>query len=327
VAAEGGAVQTVNWSITSDKHVSTSIDGSGLLTVNLAETNRTLTIRATSSADTSKFGEKTVTVPLVVNANATSLKTKFGVTSTGVTGVRETFEMVHKFIQDGGLGTAINPTNLDIKMGDYIDLEGKLTVLTYGTNVSETFENKSLNTGTLLRLIVVGINSFNAVNGNATPHVVFQFQNITATPRMSSAMSNYLPTEMRTYVTGNFLAGLKNAGVPDAVLWAPTRHVWNTISGVEIIQDKLWLPTEREMFGSNGHSNSTYETQNNQARLGYYDTDQKRIKLQSNNTGIGYWLGSPVWDRYYACVDHSGKMAYNGVDVGGVGVAPAFCVR
>ncbi|GHV32611.1 hypothetical protein AGMMS4952_23280 [Spirochaetia bacterium] len=127
--------------------------------------------------------------------------------------------------------------------------------------------------GNLLRLIVVGKNSFKsgtaaANNPSAPNHVVFQFQNIPVTHGMNPTNSNaggYKDSEMRVYLTNDFLPGLKAAGVPESVLWAPSRRVWNgflssesgsssTNTVVDTIADELWLPTEYEMLGTRNTS-------------------------------------------------------------------------
>jgi hypothetical protein len=114
-------------------------------------------------------------------------------------------------------------------------------------------------------------------------------------------------------------------------------------TAADLIEDLLWLPTEREMFGfdpagytDNGahsalgpFSVAAYETAANQARLGYYGSDAKRVKYDSGNSARWYWQASP----------HSGSAAYfcdvvsygfgsllNASEVVG-GCAPAFCVR
>jgi hypothetical protein len=61
VTGTGNPAQTVSWSITGDHAAGTAINN-GLLLVAAGETASSLTIRATSTADPSKYGEKTVTV-------------------------------------------------------------------------------------------------------------------------------------------------------------------------------------------------------------------------------------------------------------------------
>jgi hypothetical protein len=94
---------------------------------------------------------------------------------------------------------------------------------------------------------------------------------------------------------GNFLVGLIDAGVPANVRWAPTRHVLKA-EGSEIkddpINDILWLPAAREMFGSQSYS-PVAEDAENQARLEYYpvgDTGNNyRVKYTATGTARRYW--------------------------------------
>ncbi|GHT57844.1 hypothetical protein FACS1894109_10860 [Spirochaetia bacterium] len=243
-----------------------------------------------------------------------------------------------------------------IHTGDYIDLAG-LTVARYHTGTeaadgtdtdSDTnLENGAINAtnvelggghGWLLRLIVVGINSFNGKNGNNTPHVVFQFQNVPGTHRMNGTNTNsggYWGSEMRNYLAapdgsgagGYFLTGLTNAGVPDSVLWAPSRRVWNGVATAETIVDKLFLPTEWEMFGSQSNSHAT-ETATNQAWLEYYASPASRIKYDSSDAANWYWLASPAASSttHFTNVDPGGGGSSNYASSVG-GVAPAFCVK
>jgi hypothetical protein len=269
-----------------------------------------------------------------------SLKATFDVSASGVAGVSATFNALHDFIQNGGLTT--DPSK--IALGDWIDLDGGLPVdgNTYlpGTGVGQASEaivvpfdadhNNPGYSGTLLRLIVVGINSFNGKNGNNTRHVVFQFQNI---PVKRGVYDH------RSYLPGTVLTGLIASGVPEGVLWAPTRLVAQsyTGSGCVTVTDKLWLPTELEMCGYSGftrYSNASAETEDNQARLEYYVCGTSRIKYGSgqNNFRSGggtYWLASPAAQsqQWHCTVDGYGRPGrYNHTD-SLYGIAPAFCVQ
>jgi hypothetical protein len=62
--------QTVTWSISGDHKADTTISRSGVLTVGSDETATTLTVKAISTADTSKFGTATVAVKTLVPAGA-----------------------------------------------------------------------------------------------------------------------------------------------------------------------------------------------------------------------------------------------------------------
>jgi hypothetical protein len=275
-------------------------------------------------------------------ANMPSIKAKFGVTATGTAGVAAAFNELHAYIQKGGLAETDNV----IKLGDWIDLEGGLAVAAYGgsdnkgggafvhdaAKAVQAVTYNGADWGTLCRLIVVGVNSFNGKNGNSTPHVVFQFQNIPVTRRMNSGNTNtggYASSEMRTYLTGNFLTGLNNAGVPDGVLWGPERYLSAGVDGTGTtkITDKLWLPTEREMSGSDNYIYSADgETEANQARLEYYTDDSICVKL-SGLSAMWYWTGSAYSgsSASFCSVASNGISPYSSASSAG-GVAPAFCV-
>jgi hypothetical protein len=197
---------------------------------------------------------------------------------------------------------------------------------------------------------VVGINSFRSGKGtggkysvtanDGVDHVVFQFQAVPVKRRMNPDAANtggYAASEMRRYLvpvdgvagSGNFLAGLENAGGPHGVLWAPARSVSSSVDSVGEIKDLLWLPTVWEMTGAQFRYAVTSESATNQARLEYYDTFNQWHKLVISTEVCVYWtstmdhwpgypsdtfcdIGTGVWYSFKANDTH--------------GVAPAFCV-
>jgi hypothetical protein len=272
-------------------------------------------------------------VPINGAYSIPNIKYKFGVSEevTGTASVEAAFQELHAFIQAGGLTSKPNV----IKLGDYIDLEGGLTVIKdVGGEIALSFSKEA--DKPKLRLIVVGINSFTK-NGNNTPHVVFQFADFPGTHRMNLVVSSsengfkqdtnaggYAGSEMYPYVKGNFFTGLKRAGVTEDVLWPPTRTVsTNNTTGAGTLTDLLWLPTEREMAGEGVQTNAPQgETAENQARLEYYTTPELRKKSGA------YWLASTI----YSSSTNFSYVASNGVTGGGsssasLGIAPAFCVQ
>jgi hypothetical protein len=268
-----------------------------------------------------------------------SLKEAFGITTTGVQGVTDTFNAIHTYL--AGKTAEQLASGGNIQLGDYIDLEGGITVSGGAPNATVA-NTPLLGHGTLLRLVVVGINSFNASgdytgNGNGEDaHLVFQFQNLPFTRAMEADATNangYGGSDMRTYLTGAFLTGLYAAGVPDAVLWAPKRYAANKGTGASsaaLIQDKLWLPTEREMFASQVYSNPAYETEENQARLEYYADESLRTKkYNAFNASDWYWLASPLSTSTanFCLVSYTGYSSNGPDDASLGGCVPAFCVK
>jgi hypothetical protein len=309
------------------------------------------------------------------------LMVKFGIKDSGYTlnsqntaNVTATFTALHNYITDTARfnkDTRDNTVGNIVHLGDYIDLPS-LTVtgteLTGAGNnpatgkpyIEGAISTSNINivpstlpfdgyNGRLLRLIVVGINSFNSRTASGytstTPHVVFQFQNIPGERRMnvSSNHSNiYTGSQMQNYLKVNFLAGLKTAGVPtDTYLWAPKRPVGSgdaANTSITDITDSLWLPTEWEMFGSrttdSSYVSSTNEgTGDKQAHLEYYNSNAKRIKYKKPGSTYEsynyYWEVSPrPTSTSNSCLVYpdGSQYAYT-ANQGVFGVAPAFCVK
>jgi hypothetical protein len=257
----------------------------------------------------------------------------------GTDGVTAAFNAVHAYLQtcnDGNAGDRRERIARRIMLGDWIDLP-HLTVQEDGEDGAINTDNTDLGgNGKLLRLIVVGIDSFAATNKDALPHIVFQFQNLPGFHRMNAPYTNsggYRESEMRHYLADNFLRGLLSAGVPEGVLYAPTRYIANdgpSASAADALADWLWLPTERELFGRNEYSNETWETAANQARLEYYEGNGQRTKY-TKDRAAWWWEASPPSKPgyYFGCVtDYGTYTSYTrGTSVNGVGCAPAFCVR
>jgi hypothetical protein len=198
---------------------------------------------------------------------------------------------------------------------------------------------------------VVGINSFksngqySAPPGNAVDHVVFQFEYLPGEHRMNPLDSSgnhtnaggYPASEMRKYLTptgdggsGNFLDGLKAAGVPESVLWGPSRVVSKTgYSETSTLTDLLWLPTAREMLGNNPDDMAAAgEDASNQARLEYYATKTLIKKKVGDDSAFDYWLASATSENTYRfCrITNAGEAWTQNANYL-LGVAPAFCVQ
>ncbi|MDR1147680.1 MAG: hypothetical protein LBK66_03530 [Spirochaetaceae bacterium] len=346
----------------------------GKLLVGTGQAAGNLSISGTYQAPDAKSVNGTAVVK-VINPSTKSIKEKFGVDATGKDGVEAAFKELHAFIQNGGLkkDAAEDPNKRVIKVGDWIDLEGGLTVAAHGAGdntggFSYSYNDEAWNAnitvnendqGKLSRLIVVGINSFHSSGteggykypkkeGETDPpqHVVFQFQNIPVSRRMnppvedypiSTNTGGYPASEMRDYLTKNFLTGLiKTAGVPEGVLWAPARllsarakHDKKESSSPAKIRDMLWLPTEWDIFGMQTNSIGADETAANQARFEYYVVPISRKKLDASKNTAPYWLASTYYDNKssFCAVSGTGDSSYKSASTAPPpGVAPAFCV-
>jgi uncharacterized repeat protein (TIGR02543 family) len=254
----------------------------------------------------------------------------YALSSITTQNVTDTFNRISAYIKTKS-ASSVNPSGgLGlIKLGDYVNLKS-LYVSEYNSNGGGVDLTNTNAGNDKLRVMVVGINSYYDKNGNgtSTPHLIFHFKDYPGNARMEATQTNangYLNSEMRTYLTGTYWPALQTAGVPDAVVWNISRRVankGNVASGTHTITDKLWLPTEREMTGSNTFSNSTHETDTNQGHFAYYDNDSKRKK--SNR----YFMASPEYglvSSFCGIIASGGLSSYNASAV--LGCAPAFAVK
>ncbi|MDR2864257.1 MAG: Ig-like domain-containing protein [Spirochaetaceae bacterium] len=295
-------------------------------------------------------GTTYTTTCMVTVSESTSpdLSIKFRATGTGAARVADTFNKIHNYLS--GLPTPLS-IDLDqkIRLGDYLDLPSSFAVAAYDGS-GEILSGSA--TGDKLRLIVVGINSFNERGrywgaGGSNPniaHIVMHFKDTPVDRQMETSKTNYngyKGSQMRKYLvntgdsgSGTFSAGLEAAGVPlsnDQIIWGTKRYVSDSgefAIRADEITDKIWLPTEREMFGGGAtYSVGGLETEGNQASLEYYNSDDRRKKPSA--AGGRYWLASPCDRQYefFCSVADTGKADANGYSDDAWGVAPAFCVK
>jgi hypothetical protein len=158
--------------------------------------------------------------------------------------------------------------------------------------------------------------------------------------------TGYLASDMRNYLTNYYLPALNEAGVPNELMWNPTRIVWNgTRVGsldetLEKVADKLWMPVEMEMFGQAIKSSRLYAEDEGNAYFEYYTNNTKRKKYNSSNTAYEYFLSStspPFDEDTDVYLTDIYRYAYTGVNTDGsacflyaqyaLNIAPAFVIN
>jgi hypothetical protein len=141
-------------------------------------------------------------------------------------GVIDTFTAVHNLINS----PCDNFRNV-LKLGDYIDLPFLYVERDPGNDlpsceIALDTNNANINgNDSLLRIVIIGLDSYTGINGNNTPHVVFQFKHAPVIARVESTGASigskwgHLPW----YLNENFLEGLASAGLTWQYLWNPIR--------------------------------------------------------------------------------------------------------
>ena len=182
-----------------------------------------------------------------------------------------------------------------------------------------------------VRVKVAGINTYKDLNSNPARHLIFQFAAGINERRMNSTNTNdggYGASEMRKYLVdiggsgGNFLTGLKNAGVPASALYALNRRLLagNTdAANLESIQDLVWLPTLREAKGSElSISNGSISTK---------ETEAVQPKLSAATIVDRMFFGTPSVSHTTSFMFQNGGESRAVVAGDGKWIAPAFVIK
>jgi hypothetical protein len=311
------------------------------------------TLRALSNNDTIRAFSISVTnnstdaggIPLPQGGAARDLGVVvLGKTIQNASEMREVCERVHYTIESGQVNNLVN--------GDYWwpELSANYKFVVAAGYDADGAVNLSTNAdlgvnGRYVGFRIVSKNGIKGKNGNNFDHVFVHMMNYTNYHTgdanlqghyMESTNINtngYKGCKGRQYVINNFLTGLKNLGIPFDEPWmkAPARKVSKGGSasnpGFDLIEDKLFLPTEYEMFGSHTYSNSTAEAAADQGRWEYYDSNAKRIKYNNGSVAHIYWCASPYSGSASTfCYVNSGGSADANNSSAAYGFAPAFCV-
>ena len=171
-----------------------------------------------------------------------------------------------------------------------------------------------------LTVVAVGHNE-KAAGGPAG--FTFQSDKIIADHAMSSSSTTsggWGSSEMRAWLSGTLLPCFPEE-VREAI--EPASISYNTASGsaLSTCEDSLWLPSEREVFGS-----SSYDSAGEQ--LAWYAEANTKVKDISFD---GAWMESPWWLRsvhgssHFRAVNSDGDANYYYATYV-TGVAPCFCI-
>jgi hypothetical protein len=335
--SDGTIIFTFTESLLAGKSFIVIYDGSG-------------TLRATSNNDTitpfsqSVSNNSTDTGGIPGGTSARNLGTiVLGHDAVSVAEVTLIFEMIHNTIAAGHVNNFVD--------GDYfhgyISSGNSFSVSAgydSGGAISMT-SNPDLGAhGKYMTWVITGKNTWKGKNGNSYDHVSIQSKNVLGYATEANAGGHYMEAtnintngyagcKMRQYLLNNMLPALQALGIPFDQDWmkAPARLVSRggtaTNPGADTIADKLFLPTEYEMFGAHSYSNNNAEAAANQGRLSYYTDNNSRVKYDKDNTARIYWEASPYsGSTTVFCHVHTDGSAHIHHATTVRGVAPAFCV-
>ncbi|MDR1352739.1 MAG: DUF6273 domain-containing protein [Treponema sp.] len=258
--------------------------------------------------------------------------------------VRQVLEAVHRTVEAGLIGNLAEGDHIIPQLSASLAFTVSAGYDSGGGITMAVNPELSAEHGYYMEWVIVGKNSYKGKNGNTYDHVVFQSRNVLGYESETNGgghymnpgndnTTGYLNCKMRQYLLENMVPALKTLGIPFEESWmkAPARKVSRggtaAEPGADVITDKLFLPTEYEMTGSNTYSNADAERAESQGRLGYYDSNAKRVKYNKDNAARIYWEASPYSGNSASFCNINASGAANSNSASYVrGIAPAFCV-
>jgi len=223
--------------------------------------------------------------------------------------VQAAWQMLHERINADGLANYHG-----LGLGDYMDITAGLPApLSIAWNA--TYIN--------LRMYILGFNTYKGSRGNTKNHILWGFKNIPTTRAMHSSNDNsggYYAKDLRTYVEGDFLTSLIAALGAD--YFYNVSRLISTKGGSRDLTAKIWLPNEKEVFGSANYGDDP----DPQIPIPMYTKDAAHRVKNWNGSASGWWEGSPhsSGTTAFCLVTNGGNaISYNASNT--IGVAPCFC--
>jgi hypothetical protein len=244
-------------------------------------------------------------------------------TVLGVNSIADAIDELHARLNNGGSGS---PYLGGLKLGMYLDLPSLNDGSTAMTG-NTSYQN--------LRIRISGFNHYKNAQ-NAFNHIVFEFKHIPITKQMRTDNTNdggYPKSTgtvvLKPYLEGGFLTGLKAAlgitGGKTDYIRPLRRNVTQGQNGAwtkTAFDASIFLPCEKEVFGTNTYGDTTTEA--DLAQLPVYAQGQTKVKNLNGSAGY-WWEGSPQTGAttHFCSVSSSGTASGN-VASGTYGCSPCF---
>lgn len=159
----------------------------------------------------------------------------------------------------------------------------------------------------------------NALNAGGTAGFTFMAEKIITTQKMNSSnvtSGGWASTAMRTWLSGTLLAAMP-AILTDCIKAAKTSYNTAANSSLTTCSDKLWLASEKEVFGTSSCDSAGTQFE-------YFVNGNSKVKYNGSSAEY-WWLRSVHSSAYFRGVSSDGSAS--GVSASGThGVVPCFCI-
>jgi hypothetical protein len=253
----------------------------------------------------------------------------------GTATVAETFQALRTYCnQNGSYNTHLDGFR-KLRLGDYIDLPS-LTMSADSVNPLVYPARTINNDYNRLRVEIVGFDDYYQVGNTAIPsqhHVTMMFKDIPTTAKFNdtdTTTGDYPGSMLFHWLHEQFESALIsaiNGGGATVVEPLAVDRIIGTVAGWAWVgSEKLFLPTNVNIFGTTGFSHTNYGT-GTQTQFALFALNPNRKIKRNNNSRSYWWLAEPSANSStnFSHADSQGHSNTHGTSLT-YGVVPAFLI-
>jgi|GEM_PF-6616884 len=253
----------------------------------------------------------------------------------GTATVAETFQALRTYCnQNGSYNTHLDGFR-KLRLGDYIDLPS-LTMSADSVNPLVYPARTINNDYNRLRVEIVGFDDYYQVGNTAVPsqhHVAMMFKDIPTTAKFNdtdTTTGDYPGSMLFHWLHEQFesalISAINGGGATVVEPLAVDRIIGTVANWAWVGSEKIFLPTNVNIFGTTGFSHTNYGT-GTQTQFALFALNPNRKIKRNNNSRSSWWLAEPSANSStsFCVAGYRGHSSASGASYT-YGVVPAFLI-
>jgi hypothetical protein len=253
----------------------------------------------------------------------------------GTATVAETFQALRTYCnQNGSYNTHLDGFR-KLRLGDYIDLPS-LTMSADSVNPLVYPARTINNDYNRLRVEIVGFDDYYQAGNTAIPsqhHVTMMFKDIPTTAKFNdtdTTTGDYPGSMLFHWLHEQFesalISAINGGGATVVEPLAVDRIIGTVANWAWVGSEKIFLPTNVNIFGTTGFSHTNYGT-GTQTQFALFALNPNRKIKRNNNSRSSWWLAEPSANSStYFCLAYTQGNSGNYRASKTLGVVPAFLI-
>ena len=253
----------------------------------------------------------------------------------GTATVAETFQELRTYCNQNGPDNTHIDGFRKLRLGDYIDLPSltmsadSVKPLVYPARTIDNDYNR-------LRIEIVGFDDYYEVGGTPYPsqhHVTMMFKDIPTTAPFNetdTTTGDYPGSMLFHWLHERFedalITAINGGGATAIEPLAVDRYIGTVANWGWVGSEKIFLPTNVNIFGTTGFSHTNYGT-GTQTQFALFALNPNRKIKRNNNSRSNWWLAEPstTSSAHFCLADAGGLANFSGAS-SVFGVVPTFLI-